>query len=135
MRPGRSVHCPVILAALLMVHWVAAPAGATGYWNVPSTFCQCVGCGWGAGYHAPLVLGPITCGGWCDPNEVRLPYSPAAAYGCYSSGDGGCNCGQPSRLEAAVVRPPVHAPGPVPELSPVSESVPVSAIFAPPIER
>jgi hypothetical protein len=101
----------------------ATPAGATGYWNLPSTFCQCMGIGWGAGYHAPFVLGPVRCDGWCDHKEVRLPHPPATPCGYY--GNWGCNChvGQPSRVESAVLPPPVPAP------------VPVSALFAPPIEQ
>jgi hypothetical protein len=63
--------------ALLAGLSIAAPAGASGYWNVPSSLCQCVGCGWGAGYHAPFVLGPITCANWCSHNEVRVQYPPA----------------------------------------------------------
>jgi hypothetical protein len=113
----------VCVAATLAVFSAAAPASATGYWNLPSTFCQCMGVGWGAGYHAPFVLGPITCDGWCDHKEVRVPYSPAPAYAWYGHGDCGCYYSQPSRLESAVVPPPVSAPAPV------------SAIFEAPIER
>jgi len=110
----------ICVAVLLATLSAAAPAGAAGYWNLPSTFCQCMGIGWGAGYHAPLVLGPITCDDWCDHKEVRLPHAPALLCGCYGYG---CNDCRPSRLESAVLAAPATAP------------VPVSAIFAPPIER
>ncbi|MEX2308514.1 MAG: hypothetical protein WD738_13015 [Pirellulales bacterium] len=120
MQCRRSVFFVALVSAASV--WLQGkPARAAGYWNVPSTFCQCVGCGWGAGYHAPLVLGPISCQGWCDPKEVRLPYSPAPSYGCYANG--GCCFGQPTHLESAVLPPSAAAPAPV------------SAIFAPPIER
>ena len=111
------------VTALLAILSAAAPAGATGYWNVPSTFCQCMNVGWGAGYHAPLVLGPISWHNWCAHNEVRLPYSPAPPCGCYGSSGCGCQFNSPSCLDSAVVPQPVAAP------------VPVSALFAPPIER
>jgi hypothetical protein len=103
--------------------WPAAAVHATGYWNMPGTFCQCMGVGWGAGYHAPLLLGPATCAGWCDHKEVRLPHSPAPLCGCYRSCGCDGNAGQPSRLEAVVSPPSTPAP------------VPVTAIFAPPVER
>jgi hypothetical protein len=66
--------------------FLTAPIYAAGYWNVPSTFCQCIGYGCGAGYHAPLVLGPVSHAGWLDHNEIRLPYAPRPAYapGCYN---------------------------------------------------
>ena len=51
-------------------------AGAAGYWNVPSHFCQWCGCGFGAGYHAPLILGPPTYDCFAGPNEIRVPYAP-----------------------------------------------------------
>ena len=50
--------------------------GATGYWNLPGTFCQWSGYGFGGGYHAPLMLGPITYECLSTPNDVRLPYAP-----------------------------------------------------------
>jgi hypothetical protein len=100
----------VCTAATLAVFSVAAPAGATGYWNMPSTFCQCMGVGWGAGYHAPLLLGPIRCDGWCNNKEVRLPFSPSPPYACYGHANSGCECGQASRLEFTVDRPPASAP-------------------------
>ena len=60
-----------------------------GCYNVPGTFVQCAGCGYGGGYHAPLYIGPpnlIDC--FC-PNQVRLlhspsPYGPCAC--CYQPG-------------------------------------------------
>jgi len=110
-------------AVLLVISPATMPAGATGYWNLPGSFCQCMGVGWGAGYHAPLILGPITCDRWCDHNEVRLRHSLASTCGCYGYGGCGCHDCRPSRLEADVLPRPVSAP------------VPVSAVFAPPIER
>lgn len=38
----------------------AAPgkACASGYYNMPTSMQQCLGVGFGPGYHAPLILGP-----------------------------------------------------------------------------
>jgi len=91
-----------------------APAAAIGYWNMPGTFCQCFGCGWGAGYHAPLVLGPMSCEGFCGPDVVRLPSSPSAPHGwqaSHSLHDGP----MPSPMFAPSVLSPATAnPTPVP---------------------
>jgi hypothetical protein len=38
---------------------------------------QRTGHGFGGGYHAPLMLGPVKFDGWHLANNVRLPYSPA----------------------------------------------------------
>jgi hypothetical protein len=122
MRLSQLTICTAMLLAILSI---VTPAGAAGYWNLPGTFCQCMGVGWGAGYHAPLVLGPIDYHHWCDHNEVRLPYSPASMGGCYGYGGCGCLDCQPSRLEPNVL--PAARSTPMP--------VPVKAVFAPPIER
>jgi hypothetical protein len=93
-----------VLAALLAWAAGATSAGAAGYWNVPSSFCQCMGYGLGAGYHAPLVLGPVSYDGWLATNLHRLPYAPAppgagCMYGSYHE------FAQATRLEPARVAP------------------------------
>lgn len=78
-----------VVGAMLFVPIVGRSALATGYWNVPSTICQCFGYGCGAGYHTPLVLGPISCKGCLAINERRLPYPPSPpcpGYGCQHHG-------------------------------------------------
>jgi hypothetical protein len=107
-RPG--ILLITLSASLLGLVW-ASPAAATGYWNLPSTFCQCVGCGFGAGYHAPLVLGPANWDGFCAHNEVRLPCAPSAPYCGNHCGNGGSHFGAPTLLEPAPAQP---APAPVP---------------------
>lgn len=98
----------------------AAPmtAKAIGYYNVPGTCCQWFGYGCGAGYHAPLVLGPISARGCCAHGVERLPYAPCstcagAACGCNYAGDG-YEFGEPSRLEPSAE----PLPTPTPELAP-----------------
>jgi hypothetical protein len=89
------------LAAVIAIFAAVAAseqAFAVGYWNVPGNFCQWHGYGFGAGYHAKLVLGPITCWDCFAHNEVRLPCALQPPYSCYCQS--GCNCGygQPSVL-------------------------------------
>jgi hypothetical protein len=115
-----------IAAAILAVALVPASAGAIGYYNLPGNFCQCFGYGVGAGYHAPLVLGPISNHGCFADNLRRLPYAPApycdwSARG-YDGGECGCAIGEPSMLEPTVA--PTEAPLPAPALAPAAYRVP-----------
>jgi hypothetical protein len=123
----RSLRLTICIAALVSATALLAvsSARANGYWNVPSTFCQCMGVGWGAGYHAPFVLGPITWHEWCDHKEVRLPYAPAPP-NYYGHAAYGYQCGQPSRLESSEI------PQPQPQTMPTY--APPRAIFEPPVE-
>lgn len=104
-------------------------AEAIGYYNVPGSFCQCFGYGCGAGYHAPLCLGPVSCRGFCRHGVNRLPYRPYSPYAGCDCGGGcaecGCNLDQPSVLEPAYV--PAPATGPMVE--PATEPVPEPAAF------
>jgi hypothetical protein len=65
-------------------------APAAGYWNVPGTVAQCMGHGYGGGYHAPLILGPIRCDCWGLGTPVRLRCAPSPYYGYGSCGGGEC---------------------------------------------
>jgi hypothetical protein len=124
---------PLVLVVAVLA--TAAPAGAAGYWHVPSSFCQCVGSGWGAGYHAPLVLGPGSCRSLCTTNEVRLPYAPAPYYGCTMQN--GCAGGyyQPTQLEPLPALPPnTVTPHPV-DAATTPAATPHRALFRSPIER
>jgi len=69
------------IAAVTFSMLLANRADAIGYWNMPGNVCQCLGCGWGPGYHAPLVLGPISCDGFFGADIVRLPSSPSSPHG------------------------------------------------------
>jgi hypothetical protein len=120
-----------------MLAVLAAPqiAGAAGYWNVPSHFCQWCGCGFGGGYHAPLILGPPTCDCFAGPNEVRVPYAPNP-HACAPYCNGGCNTGvpamvTPSMQPAATLQNTVPATV-TPEELPANE--PQGALFAPPVQ-
>jgi len=58
----RSIRIETTSLALLVAGLVAsatpASCDAAGYYNMPSTFRQCVGCGFGAGYHSRFMLEP-----------------------------------------------------------------------------
>jgi hypothetical protein len=88
----------VVIGAIGLLSAVAEPTGAAGYWNVPSSFPQWAGFGCGGGYHAPLVLGPMSCRGWFVHNHYRLPHAPAPCCGCGHCGGG---FEQPTIMEPA----------------------------------
>jgi hypothetical protein len=62
---------------------------------VPCTFWQWNGCGFGGGYHAPLVLGPPTHECFDSPNEIRMSQAPNP-YACVPYGNCGCNGAAPA---------------------------------------
>jgi hypothetical protein len=100
------------IAALFAILLVAAPAGAVGYWNLPGSFCQCFGYGWGAGHHASFVLGPITIDDCLAHNEVRLKHPPSPPCACYDYCDSYGSFCQPSMIEPAASPSTVYAPAP-----------------------
>lgn len=113
-------HFPFDAIAIVAVGCFAIaprPAHAIGYYNVPGSFCQCFGYGNGAGHHACLVLGPLSCRGFCDTKEVRLecpPQPPYAYYNCYPYGAYGPPLPSTWLDEPVPVRPAVQAPAPTP---------------------
>jgi hypothetical protein len=132
----------VVVVAFVLALGAAEAARAVGYWNVPGSTWQWWGYGCGAGYHAKLVLGPISVHDALAHNEVRLPYAPqppsyCGYYGC------ACDYGQPSVLTPGV-QPENILPASVevaPE-APAGESsvvaptgAPRNALFGPPVEQ
>lgn len=73
---------------------ISQSALATGWWNLPCTCWQWNGCGYGGGYHAPLVLGPLTHECFQRPNQYRVDQAPNP-YACapYNGESCGCNGG------------------------------------------
>ena len=114
MRRRTFANLAVIAATLALVS-TSERAIAVGYWNVPGNFCQWHGYGFGAGYHAKFVLGPITCHDYFAHNEVRLPYAPQPPYSCYCQNGCGYGYGQPSLVVPSVG--PLAAPVPADETS------------------
>lgn len=52
---------------------VASPAVGVGHYNMPTSLPQCMGMGFGPGYHAPLLLGPKWKAGVAAQPVRRLP--------------------------------------------------------------
>lgn len=106
-----------MLVAVVFVSIAVRAASATGYWNVPSTICQCFGYGCGAGYHAPLVLGPISYKGCLAINERRLPHAPSPPCVGHNCQGYGFAAGPPATVRSAgpaLFQPPVSfVPPPV----------------------
>ena len=111
MHRRKLTTCLAVVFAALLAATCTKQVWAAGFWNMPGTHAQRAGHGYGGGYHAPLILGPIQCDGWHLGTPVRLPCAPSPYYGC---GDCG-NCGQiveaTSSMEGVV---PTTAPGPTP---------------------
>ncbi len=129
--------CPVYRLACVgaLVLWAALGSadsvGATGYWNVPGNFYQWCGCGYGGGYHAPLVLGPITYECLSAPNDVRLPCAPnpyACAPDCGYGGGCGCVGSEPTRMSPGVQPAPAQQ-----QVMP--ETTRRSTLFIAPVQR
>jgi hypothetical protein len=156
----RLLACVAPFAALVAVLSTAGTARAIGYWNVPGTFCQCAGYGWGAGHHACYVLGPINCRDCFDHGEVRLPYAPQPPYACYGGGTYNYDFRQPGQYapveyqtmpqdvvpttdvstpEATLPEPAPQSltpdPLPMPERSIPEPSAPSRPLFDSPVER
>src|SRR4051794_23276713 len=111
-----------ITACLLLVFTVGLGAAcreevrAAGVWNMPGTHAQRAGHGYGGGYHAPLILGPVRFDGWALGTPVRLPYAPSPYYGCGNCGDCGRMVEAPSSMESLVpTTTTAPAPAPLPK--------------------
>ena len=76
----------------LAAAWIGTSAAQAGGWyHMPTSFCQCMGWGFGPGYHAPLMLGPPR---GCVPTMPhRVVRLPAAPYGVGVGCDGYDACG------------------------------------------
>jgi hypothetical protein len=101
----------LVWVALAALAAVGAPgverSRAAGYFNMPGNMMQRTGHGYGAGYHAPLILGPIKFDGWHVRNEVRLPSAPRASCACAGGGDCGQMMETPSMMQGVVPTPAV----------------------------
>ena len=156
MRRRNLMVCLTAVLAISLAAICAEQARAAGYWNMPGTYAQRAGHGYGGGYHAPLLLGPVCCDGWHLGMPVRLPCAPSPYYGCGNCGD----CGQiveatssmegvvptatpaqtPMPSAAAPVEMRTVEPTPVPTPEPAAESTveqvvePVRPLFDPPVQ-
>jgi hypothetical protein len=111
MRRRSLISCLVVVSAAVFGVVCSQQTWAAGYWNVPGTFAQRAGHGYGGGYHAPLILGPIRCDGWGLGTPTRLPCAPSPYYGCGGYGDCGRTVEATSSMEGVV---PTAMPVPTP---------------------
>lgn len=136
MRWRSLVACLAFLAAIVGSGVCTRQSQAAGYWNMPGTVAQRVGCGFGAGYHAPFILGPIRCDGWHLDAPVRLPYAPTPYYTCGEYGDSRM-IDTPTALNKSVstkcpaLVPTVAAPTPVESRSIESNAISLSGASVP----
>jgi hypothetical protein len=135
----RELAVLIAMAGILVLGAVSvASVRAAGYWNVPGTHAQRAGHGYGGGYHAPLILGPVRYDAWSLGAPVRLPCAPSPYYACGNCGDCG-RCGQmvesPSSMEGFV---PTTAPATTFDrgnLEPEPAVELVRPLFSPPVQR
>ena len=117
---NRWLRSGTAIAALSLIALLPATACAIGYFNLPGNWLQWHGYGNGPGYHAPMMLGPVSHRGLFYHGVDRLPYAPCPPHvgcGCgYGNSDYGVNFGEPSLLEPTVE--PIPAPGRAPEPMP-----------------
>ncbi len=117
----RPIHWGVLILAAVVVMAFASSAGAVGYWNMPTSVNQWWGYGCGPGYHAPMVLGPMSARGLVRPEmERRLPCPPRG--GCC---DAGCD-GWPDELMTEPMSLPDVGPQRLP--APMTTTAPTSPV-------
>jgi hypothetical protein len=112
--------CGLLLSALL-----PAPAVAIGYYNLPGNICQWCGYGMGAGYHAPMVLGPPSVTGALSHNTQRLWRAPAPPCSSFSyDPSGGDAMTEPTMLDPTRTPSPELLPVPPAATTPAAYRVP-----------
>ena len=113
MRRRKLMACLAVAFAVAVGAALIEQARAAGFWNMPGTVAQRTGHGYGGGYHAPLVLGPVRCDGWGLGTPVRLPRAPSPYYGYGSYGECGRLVEATSSMESVVPTiAPTQAPRP-----------------------
>ena len=96
----------LLMSSIVLSALGSAELQAAGYWNVPSNLGQRTGHGFGGGYHAPWVLGPVEHGYCTCGKPTRLPCAPTPYYGCSSCDDTGRFIEAPSALDGVVPTAP-----------------------------
>lgn len=124
--------------------WMPGECTAAGRWNMPSTTAQWMGCGFGAGYHAPRVLGPSWKGTTASPGVRRSRYplattacgaAPYAAHPVAPCGTSQMVHHQPHATDAqpAPAIQPIWRPEPTRQARPAVQTPPAAGpLFAPP---
>ena len=97
-----------------------APAFGAGYYNMPTSLRQCLGVGFGPGYHAPMVLGPMWKARAAAQPVERVPAALAPPYGGFDA---------PAVWSDGPAVERWHGPmaDPFQQLPAISDSIPTSA--------
>jgi hypothetical protein len=143
MRRRNLMVCLVAVFAVVLGVASTEPVRAAGYWNMPGTFAQRAGHGYGGGYHAPWILGPVRYDGWGLGAPVRLSCAPSPYCGCESGGECGRIVEAPSSMEGVVPTtvptlmpmPAAMAPMETRTLEPEPVVEPVRPLFDAPVQR
>jgi hypothetical protein len=104
------------LGLVLLVWGCTSSARSGGWYHMPCSACQCMGWGFGPGYHAPLLLGPRGCIPTRPQKIMHLPATPCGVgVGC-----GGCDPWGMSQLVA-----PQYMPAPFEVIEPMESEAQV----------
>lgn len=95
--PMMSLACHCFAAFTLTVVMASSPVFAAGYYNMPTELPQCLGLGYGPGYHAPLLLSRSYKAKTATQRVRRLPAplppQQSSCFGTVSSWDSPCETG------------------------------------------
>lgn len=96
------------LAVVCVAVLLSSPAEGAGWFNMPTSPCQCIGYGYGPGYHAPLVLGSPLASGIEAKRLLRVQRAPiSSTYSSFDAPSSLPTIGHPSYGEQV----PTLAPG------------------------
>lgn len=121
-------------ATIALAMCFASDALGAGYFNMPTNLRQCLGYGYGPGYHAPMLLGPMMKAGIEAQRLHRVPTAfapPPRGWtdgpSAWNAGCAGPDCGgwdsylaTPHQPATGVIMQPspaprLYAPGAVPD--------------------
>lgn len=71
-------HFPIQLVLITALCLIVVPVEGAGWYNLPISPCQCLGYGYGPGYHAPMVLGSPLASGSETKRLIRKSCAPVS---------------------------------------------------------
>ena len=96
-------------AAVALASCLAPNASGAGYFNMPTNLRQCLGYGYGPGYHAPMLLGPMMKAGIEAKRLHRVPTAFAPPPRGWANGpstwNGGCSGAECGGWESYLATP------------------------------
>lgn len=119
------------LVTFIAIAWTSVVNAGGGWYHMPTDFFQCMGWGFGPGYHADLVLQKGGIYPHTHNRIVRVPVAPfATGVGCY-----GCNtCGM-SQLPGCEIAPLPYSEPTSADVTPSTTPQPVVLASATPAEQ